>query len=556
MTVLPAETIIRGNPPSSSHQVDPLELVAWMENIEGKASLQDTAFQPFLIGQINKYGMATQLYNLTKQGTGSGNVIQSACIDPNTGELFTLHVTGDPSNAVINKFWKHAGQVQTSTRWNSTPTSDIGHQSLSLQYTETAATRFWCTANEAETDYEYKAVRIGIEDGSGTELTFTGKRVYQLFENTLTAHTPHCTVCVDRTGRWLVAELQTDNSTQRIRWFDLQMLADGGAGDYSSMWDSEIVVTDLIDSNAGLPLQGMLADGNGLMIVAGDADVSTTLRMGIYSRSGDAIYRDDDFNIGVDEALGDGAGNQHEIEGLLWFPTGPGMAVPAVCVASGDSGNRTNRIWGLGMDVENHMIGVQGRPALVLRGQLSFEEADAIEIGTYDGPTRMHTDYIKIDPTTPANSFVDLGHGSARRLEGDNFYPIATSLTLEVADDPSAGTTSPTVPTAQATRIGDVVTISIQVDNVDTSGLSGNLYIRGLPSWATPSDTQPISFFCSTGGYDPAGTDTAAVTGLVGTNGTVYVLETDDTGNTAIADASQFTDDSADLRFAGSYIVA
>ena len=67
-------------------------------------------------------------YNLTKQGGGSGNVIQSVVEVASINTLYTLHDYAH--NPVINKFSLDGGAEQTSSRWTKNLDPYIGHQGL------------------------------------------------------------------------------------------------------------------------------------------------------------------------------------------------------------------------------------------------------------------------------------------------------------------------------------------------------------------------------------------------------------------------------------------
>lgn len=69
---------------------------------------------------------------------------------------------------------------------------------------------------------------------------------------------------------------------------------------------------------------------------------------------------------------------------------------------------------------------------------------------------------------------VDLSGASSVTFATGTFTPV-------LADDPTAGNAATSTATGRYTKIGDCVFYHIQLLNINTSGLSGLTYVRGLP---------------------------------------------------------------------------
>jgi len=216
---------------------------------------------------LNAPQAALQRFNLTKQGTGSGNVIQGFASDPYTNELFTLHVTGDPDTCVLNKFEADGKRNQTSSRYNSTPLTTLGHQELEISWDKSGARWFWTGENEAVTNQARYIKRFQIADGSGTELTVSNVQQFQVFTDAETTgvETGSASTCISLDGRYLVTEY-SGSDTNRVKVFKTATLMNGGAGDYST----QQVYSWTFDLDTGdYPLQSTACDGSYVYIFTG-----------------------------------------------------------------------------------------------------------------------------------------------------------------------------------------------------------------------------------------------------------------------------------------------
>ena len=408
---------------------------------------------------INAPQAALQRFNLTKQGAGAANVIQGFASDPYTGELYTSHATGSPFTAVINKFEADGIRAQTSYRWNSTPSSDLGHAELDISWDKSGNRWFWTGENSAVTNQARYIKRFQISDGSGTELTFSNVQQYQVWGTDVTGNAS-ATACCSLDGRYLITEYNGATVT-RVRVFDLNALMNGGAGDYSSSYIYEWSF-DLNPS--AYPFQSLASDGAYVYIFLGNINTGNTLKVFVYTITGELVQEIDDFTVGETEAQGDGAGTFYSLEGAGWIWHG-GQPMLAISISSGDP-TRVNRIWVLGGQVPVTAYGDGNRPAFIAQGTNDYAVPDGqvMRLGHYDGATDTFTQGASINTS---NQF--------------EFTPVTGTWTVNAYDATSGGNVSPTSATGQYSKIGNMVFINFILNTVDITGMTGinNLYIRG-----------------------------------------------------------------------------
>ena len=290
---------------------------------------------------INAPQAALQRFNLTQQGTGSGNVIQGFASDPYTNELFTLHVSGTPDTCILNKFEADGARIQTSYRWNNTPLTTLGHQELDISWDKSGTRWFWTGENEAVTNQARYIKRFQIADGAGTELTVSNVQQFQVFTDAETTggETGSATSCISLDGRYLVTEY-SGSDTNLVKVFKTATLMNGGAGDYSTQqvysWTFDL-------DTAVYPLQSMACDGSYVYIFTGNIAKGPTLKVFVYTVIGEFVEEINDFTVGETEAQGDGLGTAYELEGAGWIWHG-GQPMLACSIASGNLGSRVNRI--------------------------------------------------------------------------------------------------------------------------------------------------------------------------------------------------------------------
>ena len=483
---------------------------------------------------INNEDAALYRYDLTTQGSGSGNVIQGFAIDPFKNELFSHHVTGD--NSVFNLFAAHGEKSQTSTHYNSTSLSTIGHQGFSISWDESGQRWFWTSANESISDYQNKVTRFQIEIGSGTELVISNIQHLQLYSGTSSGH---CTPAVSIDGRYLISET-VQNNIEYVRVFDLNELNDGGVGDYSDKAIYEFSFD--YASSDDYPLQSMACDSSYIYIFFGDGDMANDNYVKIYTIDGKLIHTINDFIIGKTLAQTDGDGLTYEQEGVGWVWNN-GKPYLAAQIASGNSGARVSRIFALGANLPNVSYGNGNTPAFMSVGTNDFgvPENEAIRFGHYNSLTDTFNERLAIDSS---------GNMSIKSFESGTFR-----VTVEDSTTKGAGNISSTTATGNFVRMGNMMNINFKLSNINISGLTAAtnaiLHFEGLsnPTFfekLAAQDTWLQGLFNDI-------TLNASIQLVAELNETGYIVikELRDGGTHVIADVSQI--DGADIYVSGSY---
>lgn len=480
---------------------------------------------------INAEDAALSRYVLTRNsGSSSGqNVMQGFAVDPYKNELYTSHVTGSET-MIVNKFEADGKRTQTAYRWNTTASSDVGHQQLSISWDKSGQRWFWSSTNNNTINSARSVTRFQITDGSGTDLNFSNFEQFQVWDNSVTA-TASSTAACSLDGRYMVTEYNTP-ATTTIRVFDLPAMMEGGAGDYSSNylyeWSFDIAA-------AQYPLQGIASDGAYVYIFFGNINVGPTLKAFVYTITGELVQEIDDFTVGETTAQGDGAGTEYEMEGAGWVWHG-GQPMLACSIASGDAGARRNRIWVLGGNVSVTAYGNGNKPAFISQGgnDLAAPDGEVLRIGHYNGATDTFTEGASINTS---NQF--------------EFTPVTGSWTVNAYDASSGGNVSPTSATGEYSKIGNMVFVNFSLSSIDVTGMTGanNLYIRGhgfTPTSATTLSAVSESGFDLTAGY-------FGIVADIDTNGNIFVRELQDAGSNIIANVSQFS--GATVRISGWFMV-
>ena len=482
---------------------------------------------------LNAPQAALQRFNLIKQGTGSGNVIQGFASDPYTNELYTIHVTGSPETAVINKFEADGTRSQTSYRWNSTPSSDLGHQELDISWDRAGERWFWTGENEAVTNQARYIKRFQISDGAGTELTFSNIQQYQVFSasEVTGATTGSATTCVSLDGRYIVSEYSGVDGNI-IKVFDAETLMNGGAGDYSSAqafkWTFNLNTTNF-------PLQSIACDGFYIYVFCGNISTGNNLRVLVFTIGGDLVKDVTDFVVGETEAQGDGAGTDYEMEGAGWIWHG-GQPTLAISIASGNAGSRVNRIWVLGGQVPVTAYGDGNRPAFISQGgnDYSVPDGQVMRLGHYDGATDTFTEGASIN--------------TSNQLE---FTPVTGTWTATIYDASSGGNASATTATGDYSKIGNMVWLNVLFSSIDITGMTSgnNAYIRGhgfSPSDTAVFGTPVVSNFDLSAGY-------FNLVAEMSSDGNIIIRELADNASNVIANVSQLS--GATMRLSGWFMV-
>jgi len=480
------------------------------------------------LGVLNVSSAALERFDLTAQGTGAGNVIQGFASDPYTGELFTLHVSGDPETSILNKFEADGRRTQTSVRWNSTATNTVGHQELDISWDKDGERWLWTAENyAAETHATRYIKRFKVADGAGTELTISDQQQFQVWGDDVTGDSSS-TVAVSLDGKYLVTEHTGAGNTNRIRVFDLPAMMLGGAGDYSTAHLIEWTV-DL--NTTTYPLQSLACDGSAVYIFAGNIATGPTLKVFVYTMAGALIQEIDDFTVGESAARADDTGTDaYEFEGAGWIWHG-GTARLAISIASGDAGSRKNRIWVLGAGLPITGYGGGNVPSFISQGGNDFATPDGevLRLGHYNQTT---------DTFTEAASFATDGELTFKGKSG-TWTPV-------ISDAATGGNIgSATVADATYVDLGGILHVKFKLTNIDTSGMTGanNLYIQGLPTAAATDSDGIISY----SHFTPDGSGMGLVPSVDKGTTVLFIKEMISGGVYINANVSQFASGTADI---------
>ena len=243
--------------------------------------------------------------------------------------------------------------------------------------------------------------------------------------------------------------------------------------------------------------------------------------LGIGTSSPDSGYK---LDVAGNVVFGDGGGFDMNVDGSRWqFSLGGSEAMRIdssgrLLVGKTTAGDyvtgvefqpagavlayRTTGVAGIfGRTNDGEVIRITSNSAVV--GSIGATSGD-LYIGTGGIAARFDNSLNAITPfnnNTLADSDNVIGIGSSARrfkdlyLSGGVYLGGTTSANLlddyeegtwtpVIADAASAGNTSPTSATSSAyTKIGNLVTVQMNIQNVDTTGMTGanNIYITGLP---------------------------------------------------------------------------
>ena len=364
---------------------------------------------------LNAPQASLERFNLTKQGPGANNVVQGFAQDPYTNELFTMYITGDPDNLVVNQFEADGKRSQTAQRWTPTASPTLGHQELDISWDKSGQRWFWTGENERVSNQARFIKRFQVSNGSGTDLVISNEQQYQVWTDAETTggETGSSTTCISLDGRYLVTEYSdTTTDTQTVKIFSAHDLMDGGAGNYSAA--QKFKWTFSLDTSA-YPLQSMACDGAYVYVFTGNIAVGPSLKVLVFTMSGALVQEFDDFVIGEAKALADPGAN-YEMEGAGWIYHG-GQPFLSVSIASGDPGARKNRIWAMGAGLAVTAYGDGNRPAFISQGGNDFAVPDGqvMRFGHYNGFTDTFTESMSISSSNELSFAAATGAGDGNQ---------------------------------------------------------------------------------------------------------------------------------------------
>lgn len=390
---------------------------------------------------LNAPQASLERFNLTKQGPGANNVVQGFAQDPYTNELFTMYITGDPDNLVVNQFEADGKRSQTAQRWTPTASPTLGHQELDISWDKSGQRWFWTGENERVSNQARFIKRFQVSNGSGTDLVISNEQTYQVWTDAETTGNENgsSTTCISLDGRYLVTEYSdTTTDTQTIKIFNAHDLMDGGGGttepaDYST---TQVFKWTFSLDNSVYPLQSMACDGAYVYVFTGNIASGPSLKVLVFTMSGTLVQEFDDFVIGEAKALADPGAN-YEMEGAGWIYHG-GQPFLSVSIASGDPGARKNRIWAMGAGLAVTAYGDGNRPAFISQGGNDFAVPDGqvMKLGHYNGFTDTFTESLSISADNELSFAAATGAGTGNQptfiSRGVNDYAVPDGEVMRI----------------------------------------------------------------------------------------------------------------------------
>ena len=528
-----------GDSGSGSYVSDGERWVSFNSTISGIES----ATPAVELQNLNVQDSALSRYVFTKQGSGSGNVVQGWAADPITQEVFTLHVTQSPDQAIINRYADGGRRSITSTHFSQTSSTTIGHQQLSMSYDKDGERWFYSSLNESVNDFGGAALRFKIETSGSDNITISEEQVIRLFPSG--TGTNNTTPCASLDGRYLVAETSLNN-VATVRVFDLASIERGGADDYS---DNHLIEFSFPLPNATQPLQSMACDGTFIYVFSGfGIAIDEPLELRVFSMRGELVKFYDDYKIGENISRTHGLGEVNEMEGAGWTWQG-GRPYLSVCLASGDDGDRVNTVYALGAEKPTVSYSRGEEPSFISGGDNDYAvpTGEILRIGHYNSNSDQFTETASV-------------RESGRWEFGQNNTGSFTAY-LSDSSTPGAGNISATTPiNANFTRVGNLIFFNLTFFNVDLSNLNeGNLLIHlengdaeSLFSNLPQEDTVIPFYYNDLTKLDDPLNPTIQFGAILDRSGVLTIREYLNDSQQFIMDRSQA--EGADLRFSGSFI--
>ncbi len=494
------------------------------------SSLGQTALEelpPLPVGQafsnLNNPTAAFRRYTFNKQGAGAGNVVQGWCVDPYTQEVFTLHLHRN-EQAILNRYGDGGRRTITSSHFTQDPSLIVGHQQLNMAYDASGERWFYSALNSnVDTDtngnnissYGDYGVRFKLKKDGSNNLLVTDTQLLKFFANN---RNQTCTLATSLCGKYLIAE-HGRGLQNTIRVFDLSNI--NAAGDYS---DQALYEFSFNFEGTNQPLQGLACDGAFIYVFSGfGLSRGSELEVRVFTLEGELVQYIDSFQVGLNHALNQGAGQDYEMEGASWLYQN-GNPTLAVCIASNTAGNRNNSVWSLGGATPNVSYAIGNKPSFISGGANDFgvPAGESARFGHYDAVTDEFTETARFNSTgqwsfsqpVQLTSFDEspslilkgtqnIGYTKEQGLSFGEYDETSDSYTetggidedgnwnfgeknkgnwnayISNSKTPNTGQISPTTAVGTFNRVGDLIFVNVSFSNIDTTGLgTGNLYIH------------------------------------------------------------------------------
>ena len=296
--------------------------------------------------------LAVARFELTRQGRGSGNVVQGACEVQSENALYTVHRRGKPEQVFINKYNLSGPVVQTSYRWTKNGSFALGHQGISVE-NSVEGVHFWTSASRSYPNGANYVIRFEIKEDENDPQNLLVKNLeyFKVWAGKRGGGSTTPTVSSD--GKFLIVKLydKSTNSITHVRGLSLKALILGGSGDYTDdVYTTFAFSTDKkLITGKGYPLQAMASDGKHIYMVSGFGNNGAPVRLAKYDFQGNLIGYTANLRTGrsMSERDGKGPRTKYEPEGLYISTLNNNQRL-ALVIASGDKGARVARVWYLG----------------------------------------------------------------------------------------------------------------------------------------------------------------------------------------------------------------
>lgn len=260
---------------------------------------------------------------LLRNGPGSNHVIQGIALDQKNSFIYTLHVTGNPENGVINRFSYTDDNSATATAIQL-PSNLIGHQGISVNPQDG---NLYSSAGSAVENRGWHITHFTFKPNS-KPINLTILKVfgdgYNKTTNSMPTFTPDGKHLIVRGKKGIKNILRIYNMKEQSYERDLS------SASYTE-WSLDPILT-----SGGYYLQAITADNKYIYLLSGKDDLLPK-RILIYDLNGKLININNDVVIGLDIAKASGTEQHWEPEGMAYDINNKNLLI---AFSVGDKGNR------------------------------------------------------------------------------------------------------------------------------------------------------------------------------------------------------------------------
>ena len=370
--------------------------------------------------------------------------LQGLCFDEPNRHLYSMYFdkSSGSERTVICRYSMDALDVYPTTvtaDLTTIATTVVGHQGLSLEYITNNTPKLWSAVRYDATNYPLghrQVARFNVTNAADV----SNLQLYTLFgaEFSYTGNSTMAAVSYDQ--RWLVAVGRKGSRDFWVRVFDLNMLVDGGAGDYSDKYSFEfnLDVAILGDDAGGAytPVQNVACDGNFVYILAGNA-TQQHKKVWQYTLSGLKVGENSKISVGLSQSQTDGT--FYEPEALAFYKA-KNMAAPSLAMLILTSG-KNNYIYQCGG--EPIAISDTWTPTLTAVTNIGSLSVSAAMYQLQDGYALMSGRIVGTSPETGSFTFrasLPFGHIDTSLTQAQGTFGSSANAGGRIQLDTSTGT--------------------------------------------------------------------------------------------------------------------